>query len=51
MIEVVGVSFSGNNQIYYFNPNKLELKRNTTVIVETERGLQFVNIELTNFKI
>ena len=41
MIEVVGVSFKGNGKSYYFLPNGLKLKQGITVIVETERGLQF----------
>ena len=51
MIKVVGISFAGNNQIYYFNPKAFELKRNITVIVETERGLQFGKVELPPFEI
>lgn len=51
MIKVVGVSFALNKQIFYFNPNSLELKRNVTVIVETERGLQFGKVELPPFEI
>ena len=51
MIKVVGVSFDGNKQIYYFNPKSLDLKRNITVIVETERGLQFGKVELPPFEI
>lgn len=41
MIEVVGVSLSENGKKYYFSPNSLNLKENLTVIVETEKGLQF----------
>lgn len=44
MIEVIGVSFEGNSRIYYFLPNKLDLKKNLTVIVETEKGQQFGKI-------
>lgn len=51
MIKVVGISFDDNKQIYYFNPNNLELKRDFTVIVETERGLQFGKVELPPFDI
>jgi len=45
MIEVVGVSLAENGKIYYFSPNSLKLKPNITVIVETERGIQFGKIE------
>lgn len=50
MIRVVGISFEGNNQIYYFDPKNIDLKRNVTVIVETERGLQFGKVELPPFE-
>ena len=53
---VVGVNFKPHGQIYYFDPGKLNLKQNVTVIVETEHGLQFgtvvnPNIELSDDKI
>lgn len=41
MKQVVGVNFKPHGQVYYFNPGKLNLKQNITVIVETEHGLQF----------
>lgn len=41
MIKVIGVSFLNANRIYYFSPNKLDVKIGDFVIVETERGLQF----------
>lgn len=44
MIEVIGVSFKEKGRIYYFLPNKLKLKKNITVVVETEKGLQFGKI-------
>lgn len=40
-IKVVGVEFKPHSQKYYFDYNNLNLKKNLTVIVETERGLQF----------
>jgi len=56
MIDVIGVSFEDNNKVYYFSPNKLDLKKGQFVIVETERGLQFGKtitdvIELSSSKI
>lgn len=56
MTKVVGVRFKPHGQVYYFNPGKLKLKDNLTVIVETEHGLQFgtvVNkdIEISDSKI
>jgi len=44
MIKVVGVNFKENGKIYYFLPGKIYLKKNVTVIVQTERGLQFGKI-------
>ena len=51
MIEVVGVSFKKNGKIYYFSPNNLQLKKGTSVIVKTERGLQFGTVEIENKEI
>ena len=51
MIEVVGVSFKKNGKIYYFSPNGLELKKGISVIVKTERGLQYGTVELNNTNI
>lgn len=38
-VEVVGVKFKNSNHIYSFDPNNLELKANTYVLVETEKGV------------
>ena len=51
MIEAVGVNFKPHGQIYYFDPGKLKLKNNITVIVETEHGLQFGTIVNSKIKI
>ena len=51
MVKVVGISLPDNKRIYYFNPRSFDLKRNVTVIVETERGLQFGKVELPPFDI
>lgn len=40
-INVVGVSFKKYGKKYFFDCHNLNLKKNITVIVETERGLQF----------
>lgn len=40
-VNVVGVSFKKYGKKYYFDAHELKLKKNITVIVETERGLQF----------
>jgi len=40
-MEIVGVTLSENGKVYFFLDNNLNLKKNLTVIVETEKGLQF----------
>ena len=40
-IDVVGVTFTKFGRKYYFDSNSLDLKEGLTIIVETERGLQF----------
>ena len=37
-IEVVGVKFRHNNNIYSFSPNGIEVKKGDYVLVETEKG-------------
>ncbi len=39
-MEVVGVRFKKVGKIYYFDPNKFQIKRDQAVIVETVRGLE-----------
>ena len=41
MKDVVGVNFSDSKKIYYFLVNKLDVKKEDFVIVQTERGLQY----------
>ena len=50
-MNVVGVLINKSKKVYYFLPNKLKLKKNVTVIVETEKGLEFGKVELENFEI
>lgn len=38
---LVAVVFNNSNKKYYFNDNGLKLKKNLTVIVETDKGLKF----------
>lgn len=51
MLEVVGVTLKENGRIYYFDPNGYKLKKNITVIVETEQGQQFGKVVKENIKI
>ena len=41
MVKVIGVRFRTAGKIYYFDPGKLEVKRNDHVIVETARGIEY----------
>ena len=38
---IVGVSVSGSSEVEYFSFDNLKLKKNLTVIVDTDRGLEF----------
>lgn len=40
-MKVVGVKINNSDKIDYFDSNNFNLKKNLTVIVDTERGLQF----------
>jgi cell fate regulator YaaT (PSP1 superfamily) len=45
---VVGVRFKQAGKIYYFDPGKLEIKKDDNVIVETVRGVEFGLVEFAN---
>ncbi|MBE6719914.1 MAG: stage 0 sporulation protein [Ruminococcaceae bacterium] len=40
MVKVVGVRFKDTGKMYYFDPQKLEIKKGDSVIVETARGVE-----------
>lgn len=44
LIEIVGISFKDKCRTYYFSTNNLKLKKNITVMVETDQGIQFGKI-------
>ena len=46
MMDIVGIKFDVNSKVYYFDANGLVLKKNLTVIVETEKGLQFGTVNM-----
>lgn len=50
-MNVVGVTLNKSKRIYYFLPDKNKLKKNITVIVDTEKGLEFGKVEMENFDI
>ena len=41
MVRVIGVRFRTAGKIYYFDPGKLDIKKNDHVIVETARGIEY----------
>lgn len=49
-MEIVGIKFNENGKVYYFDSNGLDLRKNITVIVETEKGLQFGTVNILNVK-
>ena len=51
MIEVVEVVFNEGSRSYYFDPNGHKLKKNITVIVETDQGLQFGKVKSASTQI
>lgn len=51
MKEVVGITLTDGGRLYYFDPNGYKLKKNVTVIVETEQGEQFGKVIKENIKI
>lgn len=44
MIKVVGVRFKKAGKVYYFDPDKIDIKRYDFVIVETARGIEFGHV-------
>ncbi len=46
MTKVVGVRFREAGKVYYFAPEKLDIKRDQHVIVETARGLEYGTVVL-----
>ncbi len=46
--EVVGIRFKTGGKIYYFDPNGFTVPKNTPVIVETSRGIEFGVCDIAN---
>ncbi len=46
--EVIGVRFKPNGKVYYFDPAGNKLERETHVIVDTARGLEFGTVASSN---
>lgn len=49
LIEAVGIIFDTKGRIQYFSSNHLKLKKNVTVVVETDRGIQFGKVIKESF--
>lgn len=49
MIDVVGICLDYQDQPFYCSPNNLKLKENITVVVETDRGIQFGKVIKSEF--
>jgi cell fate regulator YaaT (PSP1 superfamily) len=48
MVKVVGVRFKRSGKIYYFDPDDMTIDTNTSVIVETARGIEFGQAVIAN---
>lgn len=48
MVEVVGVRFKRVGKIYYFEPCEMQIPKDTKVIVETARGVEYGSVEIAN---
>ncbi len=48
MAEVVGVRFKNVGKVYYFDPQGIQLAKNSRVIVETARGIECGEVAMTN---
>jgi len=40
-MKIVGIQFDFEDQLIYYNTNQLDVKKNITVIAETDKGLEF----------
>ena len=48
MVKVVGVRFKNAGKIYYFDPGDFNIEKNSHVIVETARGVEFGQVVISN---
>lgn len=48
MVKVVGVRFKKAGKIYYFDPSDVDIEKDTDVIVETARGIEFGQVVVPN---
>ena len=55
-MNICGVTFNNKGKVYYFDAGDLNVKKNITVIVDTEKGMQFgkivdINVENVDVKV
>ncbi len=48
MYEVIGVRFKQNGKVYYFDPSGMKIERDTHIIVDTARGLEYGFVSMGN---
>lgn len=48
MTEIIGVRFKKAGKVYYFDPDNEKIEKNTPVIVETSRGVEFGEVVIPN---
>ena len=51
MQTVIGVRFRGSSKIYYFDPKDYNIPKDSFVVVETARGLEYLQVELATTQI
>lgn len=51
MHKIVGVVLNGKGKTYFFSCNKLELKKEENIIVETEKGLQYGQVVINPYEV
>ena len=49
-MNIVGIKFKGNNKIYCFKNNDLDIKSDDLVVVDTEKGQQLGKVANVNMK-
>ena len=48
MVKVVGVRFKKAGKVYYFDPADLNIEKDSNIIVETARGIEFGEVVISN---
>lgn len=48
MVKVVGVRFKKAGKVYYFDPGELNIEKDSSIIVETARGIEYGQVVISN---